>query len=1176
MGKQKQKKGVMAEDDYLNMMSQEDEVTNETPVEEENTSKKKDNKKDAKKKNNKKNDTEEVEEEETTVASKKDNKKKDNKKNKKNQQDEEDSEVLELEEETTNKKNNKKDNKKKNNKKGGDDDDYLKSLSGDAESLEEQGNEEPPKKDDKQKKDNKKENKKNNKKGGNDDYMSMIAGNEDEQENKEEEQPKEEKKDNKKKDNKKDNKKKDNKKGGNDDYMSMIAGTEEESEEKEEQPKEEKKDNKKKDNKKKDNKKGGNDDYMSMIAGTEEEMEEKEETKEQKPKKEEKKDNKKDQKKKDEKPKKEEKKKEEKKKDEKKKDDKKAPPKKAVPKALAALKAQLEKQKEEEERLRREEEERRLEEERIQKLLEEEERKKQEEEKALKLKKKQEIDELKKKGLYKTKKQLEEERRAAAMREMMIQSGHIAAFEKKEEKSEIKKVVKKKKKDNKEGTSKQEGEEKSTEQKQQAKETLVFERKEKSDKKKKEEKKHEKREEKVTEQKVEPKVEASVDDWEEFDLDEDNKPKSTPTVTQPKPTEVKKEVKPEEDQEEEEEDFTQDQEGQQTGQDVEDQGDSKKNKPVNLNDLRSPICCVLGHVDVGKTKILDKIRSTNVQGGEAGGITQQIGATYVPIDAIKKQTFKLNEMVKKQLQYNLPGLLIIDTPGHESFNNLRKRGTSLCDIAILVVDLMHGLERQTLEALQIIRNRRTPFIVAINKVDALYEWKSTPNAPIRESLKNQKKNVMQQFETKVKDVVTQFQQQGLNAELYYKNKDVKNIINLVPTSALTGEGIPDLLALMCQLTQKHMVKKLTYKSEIECTILEVKVVEGHGTTIDVVLSNGILKESDTIVVCGLGGPIVTQIRALLTPKPLREIRVKGEYIHQKEVRASMGIKISAQDLEGAVPGSNVLVVKPGDDVEKMKKEVMADLNEVLNKISTTDKGVFVQASTLGSLEALLDFLKSEEIPVSGINIGPVHRKDVIRSSIMLEHAPEFAVILAFDVKVTNDAAEEAKKVGVTIFSADIIYHLFDRFKEYKQKILEEKKAKAESEVVWPCTIKILPDHVFHKYDPITVGVEITDGVLKVGTPLVVPGKEPVHIGKVISIQYNKNPVKEAEKGKQVSISIENGKNIQYGKQFDLNSPICSRMTRRSIDLLKELYPEIKENANIISTIVKLKQVLNIP
>ncbi|EFC45956.1 predicted protein [Naegleria gruberi] len=701
----------------------------------------------------------------------------------------------------------------------------------------------------------------------------------------------------------------------------------------------------------------------------------------------------------------------------------------------------------------------------------------------------------------------------------------------------------------------------------------------KEDKKKDEKKKNEKKQEQKKE------VAISDDSWEDFDIDGDGSAATTEkveTVKQPvKEEEVQ--VDDEEEEEEEKEEVELDDENtignaaEQSNEDSQTEVESQEDREDKKNsgaDLRSPICCVLGHVDVGKTKILDKIRSTNVQSGEAGGITQQIGATYVPIDAIKKQTFKLNESVKKQLQYNLPGLLIIDTPGHESFNNLRSRGSSLCDIAILVIDIKHGLERQTIESLQLIKNRKTPFIVALNKVDALYEWKATPNAPIRESLKNQKKNVIQQFEQKVKDVQLQLMEHGLNSELYYKNKDFKSCLSLVPTSAHTGEGIPDLLALMCQLTQKHMVKKLTYKSAIECTILEVKVVEGHGTTVDVILSNGILREGDTIVVCGFNGPIVTQIRALLTPKPLREIRVKGEYIHCKEVKASLGIKLSAQDLDGAVPGSQLLVYKNGDDLDAMKEEVMADLKEVLNRISTTGKGVFVQASTLGSLEALLEFLKSEHIPVSGINIGPVHKKDIIRTSVMLENAPEYAVLLAFDVKITADAKEEADKLGITIFSADIIYHLFDRFKEHKAKKLEEKKKAAENDVVWPCIFKILPDCIFHKRDPITVGVEIVEGVLKLNTPIVLPTKEMLVVGKVVSIEHNKQPVKEADKGKQVAISIESKK--EYGKHFDHTDICYSKISRRSIDILKDLYPEIKERKDLLLLIHKLKQVLNIP
>lgn len=288
---------------------------------------------------------------------------------------------------------------------------------------------------------------------------------------------------------------------------------------------------------------------------------------------------------------------------------------------------------------------------------------------------------------------------------------------------------------------------------------------------------------------------------------------------------------------------------------------------------------VLGHVDTGKTKLLDKIRQTNVQEGEAGGITQQIGATFFPTSMLEQKTsVLLTQNVSVDWQIKVPGMLVIDTPGHESFTNLRSRGSSLCDIAILVVDIMHGLEAQTLESLKLLRDRKTPFVIALNKVDRLYDWQPTPNNGFRNSLEKQGAAVKGEFETRLKEVLLALSEQGLNAELYYKNTDVRNYVSIVPTSAITGEGVPDLLWLLIQLTQTRMVEQLMYVDAIDATVLEVKVVEGYGTTIDVVLSQGTLREGDKICVCGLNGPIITNVRALLTPEGVRELRIKVSFI----------------------------------------------------------------------------------------------------------------------------------------------------------------------------------------------------------------------------------------------------------------------------------------------------------
>ncbi|KAG0695785.1 hypothetical protein DFH29DRAFT_1005150 [Suillus ampliporus] len=557
------------------------------------------------------------------------------------------------------------------------------------------------------------------------------------------------------------------------------------------------------------------------------------------------------------------------------------------------------------------------------------------------------------------------------------------------------------------------------------------------------------------------------------------------------------------------------------------------------DNLRSPICCILGHVDTGKTKLLDKIRQTNVQEGEAGGITQQIGATYFPLDAIKTKTADNSQ------EYKIPGLLVIDTPGHESFTNLRSRGSSLCNIAILVVDIMHGLEPQTLESLRLLKDKKTPFIVALNKIDRLYGWKETPDGAFQESLAKQKRSVQREFEDRVQKTILAFAEQGLNAVLYYENKSFARNVSLVPTSAITGEGVPDMIMLLVNLTQQRMSDRLMYLSELECTVLEVKVVEGLGTTIDVVLSNGILHEGDKIIVCGLNGPIVTQ----------------SAYVHHKEVKAALGVKLVAPDLDKAVAGSRLLVVGPDDDEEAMLDEVMSDLTSLLNSVDKSGRGVCVQASTLGSLEALLDFLKVSKIPVSGVNIGPVHKKDVMRAATMLEKAKELAVILCFDVPVDKDTEKLAEEMGIKVFKADIIYHLFDAFTAYNNEMMEAKRRDAAPQAVWPCRLKIIA--AFCKRDPIILGVDILDGTLRVGTPLCVVTVDPttqkkdiINLGKVTSLEINHKSfdiVKKSQTGGGVAVKIEHAvyeSGKMFGRHFDEKNELFSHITRQSIDVLK--------------------------
>ncbi|KAM0452673.1 hypothetical protein ACHAPV_009292 [Trichoderma viride] len=597
------------------------------------------------------------------------------------------------------------------------------------------------------------------------------------------------------------------------------------------------------------------------------------------------------------------------------------------------------------------------------------------------------------------------------------------------------------------------------------------------------------------------------------------------------------------------------------------------------DNLRSPICCILGHVDTGKTKLLDKIRQTNVQEGEAGGITQQIGATYFPVEAIKAKTAVINK--NNEFEFKVPGLLVIDTPGHESFSNLRSRGSSLCNIAILVVDIMHGLEQQTLESMRLLRDRKTPFIVALNKIDRLYGWKKVDNNGFQDSLALQSKAVQNEFKNRLETTKLAFAEQGFNSELFYENKSMAKFVSLVPTSAHTGEGIPDMLKLILQLTQERMVGSLMYLSEVQATVLEVKAIEGFGMTIDVILSNGILREGDRIVLCGTEGAIVTNIRALLTPAPLRELRLKSAYVHNKEVKAALGVKISAPGLEGAIAGSRLMVVGPDDDEEDICDEVESDLANLLSRVETSGRGVSVQASTLGSLEALLDFLKDCKIPVANVGIGPVYKRDVMQCGVMLEKAPDYAVMLCFDVKVDKEAMLYAEDQGIKIFQADIIYHLFDNFTKHMDEMLEKKKEESKMLAVFPCVLK--PVAIFNKTGPIVIGVDVTEGQLKINTPIaavktnpVTNAKEIIGLGRVTSIERDHKQIPVCKKGQpSVAIKIEMGGHQPiYGRHLEEADLLYSQISRASIDTLKEFYRKDVTNDEW-QLIIKLKPLFDI-
>ncbi|XP_078683623.1 eukaryotic translation initiation factor 5B-like [Branchiostoma floridae x Branchiostoma belcheri] len=891
------------------------------------------------------------------------------------------------------------------------------------------------------------------------------------------------------------------------------------------------------------------------------------------------------------------------------KEEKRKGPSKAMVKAMQEA---LRIKQEEEERLKREEEERirRLEE--AEEARREQERLEKEKREKKKQKEKERKERLKKEGKLLTAAQKQQRKRAEEMLEAMRAQGFDVPSKDEVQKKPVRygsknKNKKKEKVENQEPTVPTEEAKEQEQEKEEAAEIAA------------EGEEVQEEEEPTAEGEEEEEEEEELDTWEEMLSDDEAKKEEklaekeeketaekTPETKEVVPTVEKekqdvsrqesKEIEEEEEEDEEEEDDDEEEESESesesgseedlwetslTPREVAQARIEKRKEQAEKNrstdKLRSPVVVVLGHVDTGKTKILDKIRHTHVQDGEAGGITQQIGATMVPVDAIREQA----KMVRKFSEFNikLPGLLIIDTPGHESFSNLRSRGSSLCDIAILVVDIMHGLEPQTIESLNLLKARKTPFVIALNKIDRLYEWKPSPNTDVRDTIKKQKRNTKDEFDERVKVAITEFAEQSMNVALFYENKDPKTFVSMVPTSAHSGDGMGNLMGLIVELSQTLLAKRLAFSESLQCTTLEVKQITGLGTTIDVILVNGRLHEGETIVVAGQEGPIVTQVRSLLMPQPLKELRVKNKYETHKEIVGAQGVKVLAKDLDRALAGTPLLVAYKEDEVDICKEEVARILKQTLETIRVQERGVYVQASTLGSLEALLEFLKTSKIPFAGINIGPVHKKDVMKASIMLEHDSQYAVILAFDVRVERDAQELADSLGIRVFTADIIYHLFDSFMKYREDMKKQKQEELRHVAIFPCKLRVLPNCVFNSRDPIVVGVNVEAGVVRQGSLICVKKDDKVlDLGVVTSLEVNHKQVDMARKGSEVCVKIENtpGETPKlFGRHFDEKDILLSKISREGIDAIKDWFREdmTKSDWQLMIELKKIFQIM---
>ena len=541
--------------------------------------------------------------------------------------------------------------------------------------------------------------------------------------------------------------------------------------------------------------------------------------------------------------------------------------------------------------------------------------------------------------------------------------------------------------------------------------------------------------------------------------------------------------------------------------------------------IRQPIVSVLGHVDSGKTSLLDKVRGTGVQGREAGGITQHIGASFLPVETIQKICGSMYEKLSK-VEHKIPGILVIDTPGHEIFTNLRSRGGSAADIAILVVDANRGFQPQTNESLKILESRKVPFVVALNKTDMISGWKDTETQFISQSIEKQNPEVQTFLDEKIYNVVTALSVLGYQSEAFYRINDYKKEIAIVPVSAKTGIGIPELFAVLVGLTQQYLKEKLNQEEKSNRGIvLEVNDEVGLGPTANVILIDGQMKKNDSIIVAKRDSVIVTKPKALLLPKDLDEMRdPRDKFKPVEHIQAAAGVKIASPDLEGVLPGSTLYATSDNSEIEGFKKSIEDEMQSVF--INTETNGVILKCDAIGSLEALTEMLRRQQIPISKADIGPVTRRDVLEAMALKENDRHLGVILAFNVKVLQDAETEAEDNHIRIFNDKIIYSLIDTYTQWVEDDKADEENSILAELTPVCKFTFLKGFIFRNNNPAVFGIRVDVGNLRQKVPFM--NKIGKKIGVIHQLQHDGKTITSVKVGQEVACSVQN---ITIGRQI---------------------------------------------
>lgn len=594
---------------------------------------------------------------------------------------------------------------------------------------------------------------------------------------------------------------------------------------------------------------------------------------------------------------------------------------------------------------------------------------------------------------------------------------------------------------------------------------------------------------------------------------------------------------------------------------IEEIKEEEKDDKLQIDEnLKSPVISFMGHVDAGKTSLMDLIRNTEIQNNEVGGITQSIGSSFVPIEHVRSLTRTIKG--KLSVPHNIPGLLIIDTPGHCAFNNMRDRGSSLCDIAIVVIDIFKGVQPQTIESISMLKEKNVPFVIVANKIDRIDSWEDTGEVNLRKTLKKHSYLFEQTLSSMIEDIKYELMNYEINSEYFLNNSNLKSTYSIIPISTKSREGIPDLLSLIVFISQNWMDSKITYRDNLNATVMETNLDNKNGWTIDLILKNGTINIGDRLVVTSSEGINISTVRNLLLPPDLKQKIKNNDWMRVDSVRASRGVRVIGSNLDNVLSGTRVYRIDDRLSEESAIERASEDIQSYWNRFDWNSSGVYLLAQTFGELDAGYNILREENINILRGDIGNISIRHIENYLMLIEQEEllENRVFMYFHSnEITESKLEEINQLcqirNIRFIHNQVIYQLVSQYNHIRDELVNDRKNKLISSgtVSFPCKLKILKDHIYLRGgdDDFLLGVRVLVGKLKSGTVLV--SDDSVELGEVMSIEKNNDSVLEADERDEVCIRIRNDNGLYYGRHVNFGNKLYSRMDREIIDKLKRDY-----------------------